>query len=96
MTMTKEVDDHNEEDSPEGENMQGGPRQGEGLATAKEVRCAAIQVDGGNAAFLLMAEATVSIATGLSSTLALGASSLLGAGTMMIIPGLSSLQQRPQ
>jgi hypothetical protein len=68
----------------------------EGSASAEEVRRAAVQVDGGDMAFLLMVEVTVAIATALSSTSALGASSLLGAGTMMIIPGLSSLQQCPQ
>jgi hypothetical protein len=39
-------------------------------------------------AFLLMAEAMVMITTVLLSTVASGASSLLGAETMMIIPGL--------
>jgi hypothetical protein len=64
--------------------------------SAKEVRCAAVQVDGSNMAFLLMAKATVAIATTLLLTLALGALSLLGVGTMMIILGLLSLQRRTQ
>ncbi len=59
------------------------------MASAEEVSRAAIQIDGGNAAFLLMAEAMVAIATVTSSTVELGASSSLEVGTMMIIPGLS-------
>ncbi len=60
--------------------------------SAKEVRRAVIQVDGGDAAFLFMAEAMVAIATALSSIIALGELLSLGAGTMMIIPGLLSPQ----
>ncbi len=67
----------------------------EGLASAKEVHPAVAQVEDGNMAFLLMEEGTVTTATALLSTIALGALSLLGAGTTMIIPGLSSPQQRP-
>jgi hypothetical protein len=97
MTMTKGAEDHYEEDSPKGgEIHEEGQDKEEGLASAKEVRRAAVQVDGGDVAFLLMAEATVMIATGLLSTVVLGVLSLLGAGTMMIIPGLSLLQQCPQ
>jgi hypothetical protein len=59
----------------------------EGLASAKELCRAAVQVDDGNVAFLLMAEATVVTATELSSS--------LGAGTTMIILGLLLLRQRP-
>jgi hypothetical protein len=55
----------------------------------------AIQVHDGDTAFLLMVEARVVTVTTLLSTVALGASSLLGAGTMTIIPGLSSPQHAP-
>jgi hypothetical protein len=65
-------------------------------ASAKEVPCAAVQVDIGNMVFLLMAKATVVSATMSLSTVVLGASLLLGAWTMMIILGLSLLQQCPQ
>jgi hypothetical protein len=64
--------------------------------SAKEVRCTAIQVDGGDAAFLLMAEATVAIVTASLSTVVLGVLSSLGVGTIMIIPGLLLPQQCPQ
>ncbi len=60
------------------------------MASAKEVHRAAVQVEDGNMAFLLMAEATVLTATALLSTIALGALSSLGAGTMTITSGLSS------
>ncbi len=56
---------------------------------------AAIQVDDGDAAFLLIAEARVATATALLSTIALGVLSSLGAGTMMIIPVLLLPQQCP-
>jgi hypothetical protein len=65
------------------------------LASAKEIRRAAIQVDDGNVAFLLMAEATIATATALLSTVALRALFMLGAGTMTIVPELSLPQQRP-
>jgi hypothetical protein len=64
----------------------------ERLVSAKEVCRAAVQVDGSDAAFLLMAKAMVALATALLSTVRLGASSSLGAGTIMIIPGLLLLQ----
>jgi hypothetical protein len=51
------------------------------LVSAKEVCCTAIKVDNGNAAFLLMVEATVATTTSL---LLLS----LGAGRTTIIPGL--------
>ncbi len=63
--------------------------------SAKDVRCAAVQVNDGDAAFLLKAEGTVATTTTLLSIVASGASLLLGAGTMRIIPGLLSPQQRP-
>jgi hypothetical protein len=56
----------------------------------------AIQVDGGNTTFLLMAEATVTTVTTLSSTVALEASLLLEAGTKTIILGLSLPQRHPK
>ncbi len=62
------------------------------MASAKEVRCITVQVDGGNMAFLLMAEATVTIVTALLSTVVFGVLSLLGAGMMMIILGSMSWQ----
>ncbi len=55
------------------------------MASDEEVCPADVQVDGGDAAFLLMAEATVAITTALPSTIALGASSLLGSRMMTII-----------
>ncbi len=58
------------------------------MASVEEVCHAAVQVDSGDAKFLLMAEALVAIVTASVSTVMLGASSSLGAGTMMIIPGL--------
>jgi hypothetical protein len=58
------------------------------LASAKDVHRTAIQVDNGNTAFLLMADAMVATATLLSSSAVLGASLLLGARTMTINPGL--------
>ncbi len=68
----------------------------DGSASAKGVLCVAIQVYYGNAAFLLMAEAMVATTTALLSTVTLGASLLLGAGTMTIILGLLSPPQRPR
>jgi hypothetical protein len=68
----------------------------EGLASVKEVCTAAVQVDGGNAEFLLMAEVLVAIVTMSLLTVMLGAPSSLGVGTMMIIPGLLSPQQHPR
>jgi hypothetical protein len=47
------------------------------------------------AGFLLMAEATVATAIASLSTVALGASLLLGAGSMTIILGLLTLHQLP-
>jgi hypothetical protein len=44
---------------------------------------------------MLMAEATVMIATVLLSTVASGASSLLGVGMIVVIPGLLLLQGGP-
>ncbi len=80
-TAMKEVDDHNKEDPPQGgEIRKEGQGKEEGLVSAKEVCRAAIQVDNGNAVFLLMAEMTVTT---------MAASSLsLGAGTTTIILGL--------
>jgi hypothetical protein len=78
-----------------GEIRKEGQGKEEGSASAEEVRHAAVQVDDGNAAFLLMAEATVATATASSSTVALGASLSLGAGTMMIIPGFLLPRRRP-
>ncbi len=94
------MNDYDDQDEDGGQPRQGGfPRGGKihedgqdeevGLASANEAHRVAIQVDGSDAAFLLMAEGTVVIATALLSTIALGASSSLGAGMMMIIPGLS-------
>jgi hypothetical protein len=74
--------------------MQGGPRQGGGiegqgkeevLASAKEKRHVAVQVDNCDAVFLLMAEVTVATATTSPSTVSLGASLSLGVGTMTIL-----------
>jgi hypothetical protein len=59
------------------------------LVSAKEVRCAAVRVDDNNVAFLFLAEATIATSTTLSSTVASGVSLFLGAGTTIIIPGLS-------
>jgi hypothetical protein len=56
--------------------------------SAEEVHCAATQVEDSNAAFLLMAEATVVTLTASLSTIPPGALSSLGAGTTTIIPGL--------
>jgi hypothetical protein len=63
------------------------------LASANELRRVVVQVDDGNAAFLLMAEGMVATATATVSlsTIMLGASLLLGAGTMTIIPELLPL-----
>jgi hypothetical protein len=58
-------------------------------ASVKEVRRTAIQADDGVAMFLLLVEAMVATATASLSTIASGALSSLGVGTMMIIPGLS-------
>jgi hypothetical protein len=108
--MTNRAGDHDEEDPrqrrrgrqpqqggtpPGGKICKEGLGKGEGLASAKEVHRAVIQVDDGDTAFLLMLEATVVTATASSSTIASGASSWLGVGTMTIIPGLSSPGQRP-
>jgi hypothetical protein len=82
-----------------GQPQQGGPPQGgkigkegqgkeERLVSAEEVCRAAIQVDVGNAGFLLMAEAMVATATASLSTIALGVLLSLGLGMTMIIPGL--------
>jgi hypothetical protein len=64
----------------------------EGLVSAKEIRCMAIQVDDSDKVFLLMVEVTVVTATALLSTVASRASSSLRAKTMTIIPGLLSPQ----
>jgi hypothetical protein len=90
MTMTtKGADNHNEEKPPqEGEIRKEGQGKEEGLASAKEERPVAVQVDNCNAVFLLMAEVSVATTTMLSSTIALGASSSLGVGTMTILLGL--------
>ncbi len=53
--------------------------------STKEVCCVAVQVDDGNAALLLMVQVMVTFATASLSTIASGASVLLGVGTMMII-----------
>ncbi len=55
--------------------------------SAKEVCRVAVHVDNSNAVFLLMAEATVVMATALLS--------LLGVGMTTIIPGLLLPRQRP-
>jgi hypothetical protein len=91
---TKRADNHDKEDPPPrgGKTRKEGQGKEEGSASAKEVCCTAIQVENGNMTFLLMGEGTVATVTVLSSTVAFGASSLLGAGTMTVIPGLSSLQ----
>jgi hypothetical protein len=89
-TATKGVDDHDKEDPLQGGKIrEEGQGREEGLASAKEVCHAAVQIHNGNMAFLLMAEAMVATATTLLSTIALEASLLLGAGMMTIIPGLS-------
>ena len=93
-TMTKRgADNHNMEDPPqEGQICKEGQGKEEGLASAEEVRHAAIQVDDGNMAFLLMAEATVATATVLLSTIPLGALSSLGAGMTTIIPVVDAVK----
>ncbi len=58
----------------------------EGLGSAKDGRCAAVQVDDGDTAFLLIAEVMVATTTALLSTVMLGAWLSLGAGTMVLIP----------
>ena len=68
-----------------------GQGEEEQSASAKDVCHANVQVDDSNAALLLMAEAMVATATALSSTVELGALLSLGACTMIIIPGTSSL-----
>jgi hypothetical protein len=70
-----------------GEIRKEGQSKEEGLESAKEVCCTAVQVDNSNAVFLLMAEARVAPTTALSSTVASGALLLLGGGATMIIPG---------
>jgi hypothetical protein len=88
---TKWADDHDEEDPPpRGKIHKYGQGKEEGLAFAKEVRCAAVQVHDSNAAFLLMAEARAATVTALLSTVASGVLLSLGTGTMTIIPGLLS------
>jgi hypothetical protein len=67
-----------------------------GSASSEEVHRAAIQVNNGNTAFLLMAEVTVMTATTLLSAVALGALLLLGAGMIAIILGLLLLRRRPK
>ncbi len=77
-TMTKQADDQDKKDPPKGRIIcKEGQGEEEGLASAKEVRCVAVQVDDGNAALLLMVEAMVATAT--ASLL------LLGVGTTTII-----------
>ncbi len=49
----------------------------EGLASAKEVCCTAVQVDNDNAAFLLMVEAMVATPTALSSSLEAGTTTII-------------------
>jgi hypothetical protein len=99
--------DYNNNNKGGRQPRQGGPPRGRkirkegqgkevGLASSEEVRRAAIQVNNGNAVFLLMEEMTVMTATALSSAVMLGASLLLGAGTITIIPGLLLLQQHPK
>jgi hypothetical protein len=84
--------------NPLGDSLGGERKDGRGeeerLASAKEVCPSAVQVHNGNPAFLLMAE--VMVVTATASTVSLGASLSLGAGTLTIIPGLLSLQQRPR
>ncbi len=78
MTTTKRADDQDKKDPPKGGIIcKEGQGEEEGLASAEEVRCAAIQVDDVNTAFLLMVEAMVATAT--ASLL------LLGVGTTTII-----------
>jgi hypothetical protein len=60
----------------------------EGSVSVKEVRRTAIQVDDGNAVFLLMVKETVATMIMLLSTIATRASLLLGAEMTTIIPGL--------
>ncbi len=88
--ITRGVDYYDKEDPPpRGEVRKEGQGKEEGLVSAKEVHCTAIQVDNGNASFLSMAEAMITTVTTttLSSTVALGALLSLGAGAMTIIPG---------
>jgi hypothetical protein len=95
-TTTKGADNHNKEDPPQGGKIcKEGQGKEEGLASAKEVHCTAVQVDNSNAAFLLMVEAMITITTISFSTIASGVLSLLGAGMTMIIPELPSPRQRP-
>jgi hypothetical protein len=95
-TLTKWVDNHDEEDPPQGgEICKEGQGKEEGLASAEVVHHAAVQVHDGDVAFLLMAEARVATAAVSLSTVALGASSSLGGGTMTIILGLLSPQHAP-
>jgi hypothetical protein len=87
---TKGADVHDKEDPPQGgEIHKEGQGEEEGLASAMEIRHGAIQVEDSNAAFLLMAEATVMTATALLSTIMSGALASLGVGMTAIIPGLS-------
>jgi hypothetical protein len=88
MTTAKGAEDHNKKAPPQGGKIcKEGQGKEEGSVSAKEVCHAAVQVDDGNAAFLLMAEATVATATPSLSS--------LGAGTTTIIPGLLLPRQRP-
>ncbi len=92
-TLTKWADNHDEEDPPQGGKIcKEGQDKEVGLASAKEVRRAAVQVHNGNVVFLLMAEARAATMTASSSTVTSGASLSLGGGTMTIIPGLLSPQ----
>jgi hypothetical protein len=95
MTMTKGVDNHDKEDPPRGKIRDEGQGKEEELVSAEDVHRTAIQVENGNAAFLLMADAMVATATLLSSSTASGALLSLIARTMTIIPGLSLPQQHP-
>jgi hypothetical protein len=83
---TKGADDHNKEDPPQGGKY---VRRAKARRRDQHLRHVAIQVDNGNAAFLLILKAMVATLTATLSTVTLGALSTLGAGTMMIIPGLS-------
>jgi hypothetical protein len=95
-TTAKGVDDHDGEDTPKG-----GKYARRVKARRRDWRLPRryvtrpSKVDDGDAVFLFIAERRVMTATTLLLTAASGASSLLGAGTMTIILGLSSPKTTP-
>jgi hypothetical protein len=85
MRTTKGADDR---PPPGGKIWEEGQGKEEGSVSADNVHHTAVQVDAGDAAFLLMVEATVATPTTLSSTVVSRVLLLLGVGTMTIILGL--------